>query len=459
MTEAAPITDPVQCQRELNKWNRSARKELKAMGADPLSQLADRIDRFVETQPEIVDELAHWRPIDRVPYSVHDLPPEAEPFIPSSEGELEAYLDSFMQIHQRLHASTPGFHVEATSFPAYRENLAATLRRRREDGTQVDPYHWQQYQAVYKAQLARGFFTLGDNAAAIMRLRASGSAEKRGIFKYMAGQYESYLLMSMGSPKVGLYLRVPVPKGDLGLISAERLIRAGSFIYDFIALDQEFTDQLKRETEKHHDVVFQRTLRGKNSQGRYNSIEALIISSQEGIGSIIGSAACIAGDREDFDQVMTQLVKGDLVNQLALYVTVGVCGAVTAFGRYFLDPTQNVGKRLTLSPTMLTDVRSIRERSAGIVHTQWTKWLNHLVEVQKNGEDSSPPGNPPDWTNLPCPHAGPYRSPQGDHLSPGAITRFTQTLGHVYSCITPRPSYPGHQSSPWEPPSFIPGQT
>jgi hypothetical protein len=457
MTETAPLIDPIQCQRELNKWGRSARKELKEMGTDPLSRLADRIDRFVETQPEIVDEIAHWRPIDRVPYSVHDLPPEAEPFIPSSEGELEAYLDSFMRMHQRLHASIPGFHVEATSFPAYRENLAATLRRRREDGSQVDPYHWEQYQAVYKAQLARGFFTLGDNAAAIMRLRASRSAEKRGIFKYMTGQYESYLLMGMGSPKLGLYLRVPIPRGDLGLISAERLIRAGSFIYDFMALDQEFADQLKHEIEKHPNLVSQRTLRGKNSQGRYNRTEALIINAQEGIGSIIGSAACIAGDYYDFDQVITQLVKGDLANQLALYVTVGVCGAVTAFGRYFLDPTQNIGDRLILSPTMLDDIQSIRERSAEILHAQWTKWLNHLVEFQKNGETSSPPDDPPDWTNLPCPHAGSYRSSQGN-LSPGAITRLTQTLGHVYSCITPRPDYPGHQSLPWEPPSFLPRQ-
>ena len=100
--------------RDLKAWGGGIREELQDVFTEPLHGLADRIEEYVSDQPEKVNYVAHWRPLDRVPYGVHDLPPHlfehsrSKPLIPASDDELEAFMDSFWSQNLKQHALIPG---------------------------------------------------------------------------------------------------------------------------------------------------------------------------------------------------------------------------------------------------------------------------------------------------------------------------------------------------------------
>lgn len=437
--------------RNLRLWGGPIRTELQEAFTEPLLDLAERMETYVEERSERVSEIANWRPADRVPYGVHDLPPNLyehcdrqTPFLPASEYELTRFMDSFWERHLRLHASIPGFHAHAT-FPEHRDNLTATLRYRMEHGTNIDPDDWAQYQNSYQAQLERGFFTLGHNAAIMNLPWITEGADVRGIFEYAQGRQKSYLLASMSSPhRIGLYLRIPI--GQYGYDFADRLIRTTSFMYDFIENDKELRADLWKRFGAHSQVISKHTDRGLLNGRLYSAEESMLTSSQEGIGSMLEAINLATAERVEgleADDLLAGIVHDDIINKITLLAPLGVAGAASTFGVYYPGMLQAGQNRLSISPNAILNLQNIRQLASGRVYQEW---LDYHEQVKASEGDSSGIQTP-SRTGLTCPMAGPFQAQEG--LSPGAISRLSQTFLKVYSCLTDRPEHSVQPRLPW----------
>lgn len=445
--------------RELKAWGSEIRTELQEVFTEPIHGLADRIEQFTSEQPEKVNEIAHWRPLDRVPYGVHDLPPHlfehsgSAPFIPATDTELEVFMDSFWSYNLKRHASIPGFHAHAT-FPDYRSNLTNNLKRRREEGIQIDPSEWQEYQHGYQAQLERGFFTLGHNAAVMNIPRILQIAEVRRTFDFATGRQQNYLLASMDSPHaIGLYLRVP--EGEYGAEFAERLTRAASFMYDFINRDTQFHTDLWEQFNNHTEAVSVHTERAVLNRHLYSPEESMIVTVQEGVGSILGGVNLATAQKidgyEDGDLALAKVIEDNIPDKMARLFPLGVAGAASTFGVYFPGIFSDTKGRLAFNASMLESLSGIKERATGVLHKEWTNYHQQLALV--GGSDAEQP-QPPTRTGLNCPSAGPHKTETG--ILPGGIARLSEALLKVFNCIEADDAKP-RRRLPWLPSEVILG--
>lgn len=447
--------------RELKAWGSEIRAELQEVFTEPIHGLADRIEQFTAEQPEKVNEIAHWRPLDRVPYGVHDLPPHlfehsgSAPVIPATDTELEVFMDSFWSYNLRRHASIPGFHAHAT-FPDYRTNLTNNLKRRREEGIQIDPAEWQEYQRSYQAQLERSFFTLGHNAAVMNIPRILQIAEVRRTFDFATGRQQNYLLASMDSPHaIGLYLRVP--EGEYGAKFAERLTRAASFMYDFINRDTQFYTDLWEQFNNHTEAVSVHTERAVLNRHLYSPEESMIVTVQEGVGSILGAINLATAQKidgyEDGGSALAKVIEDNIPDKMARLFPLGVAGAASTFGVYFPGIFSDANGRLAFNASMLESLSGIKERATGVLHKEWTDYHQRLATVTLGGSNAEQL-QPPTRTGLNCPSAGPHKT-ETDIL-PGGIARLSKALLKVFNCIEADETKPRH-SLPWLPSGVILG--
>lgn len=437
--------------RDLRLWGNPVRSELQEAFTEPLLALAARVEAYVEEYPEEVNAIANWRPADKVPYGVHDLPPNLyehcnnpAPFIPASTHELSRFMDSFWERHLRLHASTPGFHAHAI-FPEFRDNLTANLRQRMEQDNGINLEEWATYQQSYRTQLERGFYTLGHNTAVMNLPWITEGADVRGVFEYATGRQKSYLLAGMSSPhRIGLYLRVPV--GEYGYDFADRLIRTTSFMYDFIENDTELKADLWRQFGHHGKVISEHTDRGLLNGRLYSAEESMLTASQEGIGSMLEAINLATAERVgDYtaDDLLAGVVRHDIVNKITLLAPLGVAGATSLFGTYIPGVLEADHDRLTVGPAFTTNLQEIRRLATGRVYQEW---IDYQEQVSSNDRD--PTGiRPPSRTGLTCPLAGPYRTNMG--LLPGAVSRLSETFLKVYQCIGERVEQQQQQRLPW----------
>lgn len=452
---------------DLRRWGGEVRYAQQEAMTMPLIDLADRIDDFVEKYPEQVNEIAGARPVDKVPYALHDLPPNlfdhcrTGPFIPDSDHELERFMDSFWPSHMKLHASIPGIHMHATQ-PSFREGLTQTLRERREQGLDIDPDLWDQYQTSYHAQLDRGFYTLGHNAA-IMNMRGiSELMRDSGVFEFAAGRQDAYHYTHIDSPHTqGFYVRVP--EGAYG--QSERLLRTASFIADFMNQDREFNAELWHNVGQHYDIIENHTVKGtafrKLTGGvTFSNEESTVVSSQDGGNSILGAigmltAEPIKGYENDFETVCKKLNEADMINQLTLQLPLGIVGGSATYGFYFPGLVEvNSDGELQFGVKAREQLNEIRKREAITIHGWWQEYHE---SVRRIGEAATNEKAPMVQTGLPCPFAGAYKKPDGEVIS-GAVSRHSQTFFRVLDCVTEQPKDASHSVLPWDVPRILPEQ-
>src|SRR5437773_2101978 len=121
-------------------------------------------------------------------------------------------------------------------------------------------------------------------------------AEVRRTFNFATGRQKNYLLGNMDSPHaIGLYLRVP--EGEYGTEYAERLTRAASFMYDFVNRDTQLHTDLWREFNEHPEAVKVHTERAVINKHLYSAQESMVVSVQEGVGSIVGAINLATGQK------------------------------------------------------------------------------------------------------------------------------------------------------------------
>jgi len=448
--------------RDLKEWGTPIRDELQAVFTEPVKALAERIDVLVGEKPEIVNDIAGWPPVDCIPYSCHEIPPNLyqhtgvkEPFIPETDDELERFMDGFWQDNLRLHASTPGFHAHAT-FPEHRANLTETLRRWRQEGREVDLDDWNQYQEAYEAQLRRGFYTLGHNAA-VMNIRSIFQfAADRGTFDQAEGRHASYLLASLSSPhRIGLYLRVP--EGGYGNDFNEGQLRAASFIINFIEQDREFNADMWQKATEHYDILSKHTLRATVNKILYGVEESASVVVQEGEMSVLAMTSLATAQRipglDEPKRVMPQIEKDDLLNKLTLILPLGVAGATSAFGIYFPGMLRHADGHLSFDDATMRRLSEIRDQGTVIMHEEWSNY-HARVAASDSPDDIAPPVR----TGLTCPVAGSYRDENGA-ISPGAISTLTGTHRRVHDVVEVGSRIPDRHGIPWQVPRIPLSQT
>lgn len=437
--------------RDLRVWGTPIRDELQEAFTLPAMRLADRIDEFVEQDPRTVNKIAGWRPVDPVPYSCHDLPPNLydnikcnRPFIPETDDDLDRLMDGFWQSNLRLHATTLGFHAHAT-FPDHKEYLADTLRHRREAGLDIDPADWEAYQQTYRRQLERGFFTLGHNSA-IMNIRSIFDfAAERGTFDFAKGRHSSYLMTALSSPhQIGLYLRAP--EGGYGREAAERFIRTTSFLSDFVEQDKGFNADMWRSAAVHYDVLSKHTLRATVNKVLYGVEESASVVTQEGWMSMLAMMNLATAEKINglpkVGQAVAQIEKDDIINKVTLLLPLGVAGATSAFGIYFPGIMQYSESGLEFDRHTMGVLEVIRKTGSVIMHREWSDYI-----AQGGAEGGT---EPPVRTGLTCPLAGPYKN-EGI-VSPGVVSRFTTTFRKVFDAIELGSVKPDKRGVPWEVP-------
>ncbi|HSW65656.1 MAG TPA: hypothetical protein VLI54_00765 [Bacillota bacterium] len=453
-SENQTIATEVSQRRYLQDWTGTIRSELQDVLQDPLRRFADRVDTFIDRFPEAVGAIAQARITDTVPYSVHDLPPHlyehsgGTPFVPSTDAELDVFLDSFWSGNLQLHARTMGVHAHAT-FPEHREHLTLTLRDRREAGNDViDPEDWAEYQQSYADQLGRGFFNLGHNAAVMNIPRILGLAAARQTPDFASGRQRTYRLASMDSPhSPGLYLRVP--SSGYGPAHSDRLLRAGGLLYDLMHRDKRLRDDLWETYRENPGVVEVHTERAVMNRLLYSPAESLIVTSQEGVGSILGSVALAMPEKipghDDAAETFAKVIASRIPDKYARLFPLGVAGAASTFGMFFPDALEEGGgQSFAISADTLHSLAEIRARATGIMYERWLDYLAQVAAV----EPGEPWPVPPTRTGLSCPAAGAYVRP--NRREDGAIFRLSQTLLKAYNAIPYDPSAE-RLSSPWLP--------
>ncbi|MGF7229055.1 MAG: hypothetical protein ACQR33_03660 [Candidatus Saccharibacteria bacterium] len=373
--------DPKAMQRELWAQHRESYDSLRDI-FDPLTaEIATSLEEMANHNPQEITMRSEYYPVTaRVPFDTpRGLPPTlfmgskdiAE--LPSSKHAAKRLANEHMKYADSLSDILDGVHPAGDSFQIIRERLVEYSKQ----GTTLNTEAWEEYEAAYAHEAARGLYVLG-NLAMHRELNIS-NFERRVASSLLpeSNQARYFSYTTSGTIQHGEQIQnmamVMLPIGAYGAKFTNRLVRSTAVmidhaVTDYLPLAKEYTsgkDELLRDTARGGDV-------GK----AFGYDEGALSTIGEGILSIAQTVALLTAEKvpgyETGDELLSAIIEQGVVNDVTRLLMLGLIGPLTLGGKYFPGLLQaNPDGKLTINPDIRAKLEALRENWMVSVYKNW----------------------------------------------------------------------------------------
>lgn len=295
------------------------------------------------------------------------------------------------------------------------------LKYLRDRSTTIDPDKWSVLKGIARQQADRGtysiesFFNFRRNNVA----RALQS-DRRDFFDEAAtGRFKTYLYSQVYAPIIGSTFNptdnLMIPVGEYGNEFAERLMRTTQCL---IGATPEATRGIATDLSKrYHNVIEMHTGRGR--ENRSDTAKAMVITTQEGIMSVMQVVALLTAEKvEGYDnpyELTNDILSSGIVEQLTKIVPMGTIGPLNLGGMYFPGLLENKNG-LSLNYQQKERIKRAKYKQSAQAVGKWATFYK-----QKAANSSTLVV--PDRLGLMCPAAMPH----------GALSYIRQGMAELFS--------------------------